>query len=161
MAMMATDQSSTTMIDQPHLASPPKIPIPNDNQSLSTMDYSKFLKLNTMNNNSPSTTMTATISVKPITLLHGEPYLKWIESEVSKMNTIENMQHVIIGKLLYGWLDLDELRTSIPAQCNIKGDCQIGYFRNRHILIRLALKEDFINLTSKPAYYIKAKDGAA
>ncbi|WMV29499.1 hypothetical protein MTR67_022884 [Solanum verrucosum] len=105
--------------------------------------------------------MTPTINVKPITLLHGEPYLRWTESEVSKMKTIENMQHVIVGKFSYGWPDLDELRTSISAQCNIKGDCQIGYFRNRYILIRLALKEDFINLTSKPAYYIKAKNGAA
>ncbi|KAH0672559.1 hypothetical protein KY290_024786 [Solanum tuberosum] len=123
MAMMATDQSSTTMIDQPHLAAPPKIPIPNDNQSRSTIDYSKFLKPNTMNNNSPSTTMTPTINVKPIILLHGEPYLRWIESEILKMNTIENIQHVIVGKFSYGWPDLDELRTSIPAQCNIKGDC--------------------------------------
>ncbi|KAH0677655.1 hypothetical protein KY285_025456 [Solanum tuberosum] len=126
MAMMATDQSSTTMIDQPQLAAPPKIPIPNDNQSRSTMDYSNFLKPNTMNNNSPSRTMTTTINVKPITLLHSEPYLRWTESEVSKMNTIENMQHVIVGKFSYGWPDLDEMRTSIPAQCNIKGDCQIG-----------------------------------
>ncbi|KAK4727146.1 hypothetical protein R3W88_032063 [Solanum pinnatisectum] len=74
-----------------------------------------------MNNNSPSTTTTPTINVKPITLLHGEPYLRWTESEVSKMNTIENLQHAIVGKFSYGWPDLDELRTSIPSQCNIKG----------------------------------------
>ncbi|KAG5629052.1 hypothetical protein H5410_000769 [Solanum commersonii] len=113
-----------------------------------------------MNNNSPSTTTTPTINVKPITLLHGEPYLRWTEFVVSKMNTIENLQHAIVGKFSYGWPDLDKLLTSIPAQCNIKGDFQIGYFQNRHILIQLALKDDFINLASKPAYYIKAKDGA-
>uniref|UniRef100_A0A0V0H800 Putative ovule protein n=1 Tax=Solanum chacoense TaxID=4108 RepID=A0A0V0H800_SOLCH len=69
MAMMATDQSSTAMIDQPHLAAPPKIPIPNDNQSRSTMDYSKFFSPHTMNNNSPSTTTTQPITLN-LYLLH-------------------------------------------------------------------------------------------
>lgn len=77
------------------------------------------------------------------------------------MDVRENLQHVVVGKFSYGWPGLDELRSIIPTQCGTKGDCQIGLFRNRHVLIRLSLKENFINFTSKAAYYLKSKDGGA
>lgn len=51
------------------------------------------------------------------------------------------------------------MRRIVPAQCGIKGERNIGLLRDRHILIRLTLWEDFINYTSKSAYYVKAKDG--
>lgn len=76
------------------------------------------------------------------------------------MNIIENLQHALVVKFSYGWPDMGELRRiiPIPTRCRIKGDCHIGLFRNRHILIKLSLKEDFINITSKAAYYLKSKD---
>lgn len=42
------------------------------------------------------------IPVKPVTLLHGEPYIRWTESEVKKMDIMENLQYAIVGKFSYG-----------------------------------------------------------
>lgn len=41
----------------------------------------------------------------------------------------------------------------------MKGECSIGFFRNKHVLIRCTIKEDFITIISRSAYYLKAKDG--
>lgn len=97
--------------------------------------------------------------MKLITFIHGESRLTWTEEEVERMNIMENLQYDVVGKFSYGWPEVDELRKAIPAQCGIKGECQIGFFRNRHVLIQLTLKKDFINLTSRGSYFIIAKDG--
>lgn len=65
----------------------------------------------------------------------------------------------MVGKFSNGWPDLDELRIQIPKQCNVKGDCNIGLLRNRHILMRFNLEDYFINMMSKSSYYTLAKDG--
>lgn len=75
------------------------------------------------------------------------------------MNVIENLQYAVIGKFSYGWPKLEELRKIIPAQRGVKGECKVGFFRNRHVLIRFSSMEDFINLMSKSAYFIKSKEG--
>ncbi|WMV42323.1 hypothetical protein MTR67_035708 [Solanum verrucosum] len=75
------------------------------------------------------------------------------------MNILEDLQYAIVGRFSYGWLELEELRTCIPRQCNIKEECRIGLLRNKHTLIRLDQQDDFINLMSKGIYYILAKDG--
>ncbi|KAK4729999.1 hypothetical protein R3W88_022987 [Solanum pinnatisectum] len=75
------------------------------------------------------------------------------------MNILEDLQYAVVGKFSYGWPELEELRTCMPQQCTIKGECRIGLLRNRHVLIRLDQQEDFINLMSKGIYYILAKDG--
>lgn len=150
MANTATGQSSTTMVDQSLLGAPPKLPSPDTNMTSNALDYSKILKPETSNSNPTCPKRDfPTIAAKLVTILHGESYIKWFESEVAKMN-VKNLQHAIVGKF-YGWLDLEELRTIIPAQCKIIGDCQIEYYRRRHILIRLSLKEFFINITLKAA----------
>lgn len=41
----------------------------------------------------------------------------------------------------------------ISKQCGTKGDCQVGYLRNRHILIRFNLLEDFVNILSKSVLF--------
>ncbi|KAG5571075.1 hypothetical protein H5410_060841 [Solanum commersonii] len=46
-------------------------------------------------------------------------------------------------------------------QRKIKGDCKKGLLRNRHILMRFSLIEDFINMMSKNVYYIIAKERVA
>ncbi|WMV24325.1 hypothetical protein MTR67_017710 [Solanum verrucosum] len=96
--------------------------------------------------------------MKSVSYTNGIPRIVWTEDEVDRMNTIENLQFAVIGKFSYGWPILEELRSLIPRQCNIKGDSKIGLLRNRHILIRLDQQEDFINLMSKSIYYILAKD---
>lgn len=54
---------------------------------------------------------------------------------------------------------MEELRLVIPQQCDIKGDCEIGILRSKHIFIRLSQHEDFINTISKGAFYINCKNG--
>ncbi|WMV47242.1 hypothetical protein MTR67_040627 [Solanum verrucosum] len=75
------------------------------------------------------------------------------------MNVLENLQYAVIGKFSYGWPQLEELRKLIPSQCQIKGTCQIGLLRNKHVLIRLELFEDFVNIMAKPSYYITDREG--
>lgn len=101
------------------------------------------------------------IPVKHLSYVNGVPRVTWTEEEVNKINVIENPQYAIIGKLSYGWPNLEDLRIQIPKQCKIKGDCRIGLLRNRHILIRLSHMEYFVNIMSKNMYYIVAKYGIA
>lgn len=75
------------------------------------------------------------------------------------MNSIENLQYGVVGKFSYSWQDIDDLWTQNLKQCNIKGECQIGVLRNRYILMRFSCEEDFINMMSKPSYYILFVDG--
>ncbi|KAH0706068.1 hypothetical protein KY285_010599 [Solanum tuberosum] len=96
---------------------------------------------------------------KEFTIVGGIPQIKWTEEEVTKMNRIEKVQFVVVGKFTYEWSDLEELRKIIPQQCNVNGSCHIGLLRSKHILIRLTRQEDFVNLISKGAYYITSKDG--
>lgn len=96
---------------------------------------------------------------RDITMVGGIPQIKWTEEEVERMNQIEELQFAVIGKFTQDWSDLEELRGIIPQQCDVKGSCQIGLLRTKHILIRLTKQEDFVNLISKGAFYIKCKDG--
>uniref|UniRef100_M1CMH9 DNA/RNA binding protein n=1 Tax=Solanum tuberosum TaxID=4113 RepID=M1CMH9_SOLTU len=96
---------------------------------------------------------------RDITMIRGIPQIKWTEEEVNMMNQIEELQFAVIGKFTHDWSDLEELRRIIPQQCDIKGNCQIGLLRTKHILIRLTKHEDFVNMISKGAFYIKCKDG--
>lgn len=98
------------------------------------------------------------IQPKPVIFVDGEPSITWMAAEVRSLIIHENLQYAIIGKFSYGKPDVTELRKAIPNQCRIKGDCTIGVLDSRHVLIRLAILEDYIKLLSTNAYYIKAKD---
>jgi len=56
-----------------------------------------------------------TSAIKVVSLLHGEPHLKWSKFEVAKMNIIENLQHAIVEFFSYGWSDMEELQSAIPT----------------------------------------------
>lgn len=73
--------------------------------------------------------------------------MKFTEAEVDRMNVIEGLQYAVVCKFSYGWPELQELRRIIPAQCGIKGECNIGLLRDRHILIRRTLWKDFLDFT--------------
>ncbi|KAH0635939.1 hypothetical protein KY290_036339 [Solanum tuberosum] len=87
---------------------------------------------------------------KEITIVEGVPQMT--EEEVNQMTQIEDLQYAVIGKFTFDWLNMEELRNLIPQQCGIKGGCQIGLFRNKHVLIRLSQQDDFVNLISKGAF---------
>lgn len=53
--------------------------------------------------------------------------------------------------------ELNEIRRIVPIQCGIKGECTIGYLRDRHVLIRFTLWQNFIEFSSKSVYYVKDK----
>ncbi|WMV12948.1 hypothetical protein MTR67_006333 [Solanum verrucosum] len=94
-------------------------------------------------------------------LINGLPTIHWMAKEIQRMNIIENLQYVVVEKFSYGAPEINEIRELIPKQCGIIGGCQIGYLRNRHILMRFDCIEDYIRILSKNSYYIIAKDGYA
>ncbi|WMV59205.1 hypothetical protein MTR67_052590 [Solanum verrucosum] len=62
------------------------------------------------------------------------------------MNKVENLQYAIIEKFSYEWPKLEEARTKISKQCNIKGECRIGLLRHRHVLLRFSWMENYHDL---------------
>ncbi|XP_059289380.1 uncharacterized protein LOC132042890 [Lycium ferocissimum] len=119
-----------------------------------TLDYSKILKPTTLN---PPIQPVAAIPIKPVVFQHGEPTVQWDIDEVERMVILENLQYAVVGKFSYSWPEFHDLRDMIPSQCEIKGKCAVGFLCNRHVLIRLSLFEDYVQLLSKPAYYIRDK----
>ncbi|KAM3303333.1 hypothetical protein P3S67_014363 [Capsicum chacoense] len=71
----------------------------------------------------------------------------------------EDLNYAVIGKFSYEWPEMEEIRKIVPLQCEIKADGKIGFLRDRHSLIRLTNLEDYVQVTSKPAYFLQAKDG--
>lgn len=76
------------------------------------------------------------IHIKHVYFRHGEPLIQWKSPEVKNMNSIENLDFVIVGKFSYGWSEIQELRILIPNQYGIKYEVQIGLLCYRHVLIR-------------------------
>ncbi|KAH0695998.1 hypothetical protein KY289_013480 [Solanum tuberosum] len=83
------------------------------------------------------------VQMKPISYLHGEPQVIWEQEEVNQMIVNENLEYAVIGKFSYGWPDIQELRKLIPKQCELKEECNIGLIRNRYVLIRATILEDY------------------
>ncbi|KAH0641182.1 hypothetical protein KY285_037768 [Solanum tuberosum] len=139
MALVAGGQSppeaarSTSIIQPPLLAT----------------KYSEVLKPDQNN------MITKPIQRKTVVYLHGEPQITWKSSKVQQLIIQENLQYAILGKFSYDKPDLHELRRVIPAQCEIKGPCNIGLLENRYVLIRLSLLEDYSKMMSTPEYYLK------
>ncbi|KAG5628412.1 hypothetical protein H5410_000129 [Solanum commersonii] len=69
------------------------------------------------------------VTPKPVVMLQGEPNITWKASEVRSLDN-------------YG----------------IKSECTIGVLDSRHILIRLNSLEDYVQVLSTTAYYVKARN---
>lgn len=91
--------------------------------------------------------------MKPMSFLHREPLVIWEEEEMNQMIVNEKLQYAV-GKFSYGWYNFQDLKRIIPKQCELKGECNIGLLNSRHTLIRASNMEDYVNLLSKPAFYI-------
>lgn len=98
------------------------------------------------------------IPIKKLSYIDESPRIMWTDEYVDRMNTNEILHYAVIGKFSYGWPKLKELRTLIPKLINLKGDCKIGFLRNRYILISFNLIKHFVNILSKNVYYLTAKD---
>ncbi|KAG5596571.1 hypothetical protein H5410_037803 [Solanum commersonii] len=94
------------------------------------------------------------LPLKSILYLHGKPRIMWEQAEVEQMIVNENFQYEVVGKFYYGWPDIQELRKIIPKQYGLKRECNIGLLTNRYVLIRATLLEDYVNLLSKPVFYL-------
>ncbi|KAG5581128.1 hypothetical protein H5410_051755 [Solanum commersonii] len=97
------------------------------------------------------------VPLKQISCLHGEPRIVWEEDEVNQMIINEDLQCTVIEKFSYGWREIQELRRMILKQCELKEEVNIGLLRNRYILIRDTLLEDYVSSLSKPQFYITHK----
>uniref|UniRef100_M1DZQ5 DUF4283 domain-containing protein n=1 Tax=Solanum tuberosum TaxID=4113 RepID=M1DZQ5_SOLTU len=93
---------------------------------------------------------------------HGANYKEKVDVAVDPI--LMKKPHLIDGLPTIHWTGapkINEIRELIPKQCGIIGGCQIGYLRNRHILMRFDCIEDYIRILSKNSYYIIAKNGYA
>lgn len=66
----------------------------------------------------------------------------------------EDLQFAVIRKFSYDWPDIQDLYQLIPKQCELNEEMNIGWLSNRHILIRATRLDDYVNLLSKPQFYI-------
>lgn len=133
MAVLAGSQPIFPAGQLPSIIAQPPTTTNNNPQPL---DYSKILKPVTINAAMDErASAVEPIPLRRITFLHGKLMVKFTKSEVERMNVIEGLQYAVVGKLSYGWPDLQELRRIIRAQVGIKGECNIGLLRDKHVLI--------------------------
>ncbi|KAK4367311.1 hypothetical protein RND71_015191 [Anisodus tanguticus] len=158
MATTATGRPPPEVVQPPTTS--PTIPTP--------LDYSKLFKPSVLNHHvfaaggqNPSSgggnTTPSQVPFKPITYLHGEPTIRFNKEEIELMINQQDLRFAVVGKFSYGWPEISCLRTSIPKQCELKGEVRIGLLCNRHVLIRCSLFEDYLTLMSKPNWNIQEK----
>ncbi|KAK4343220.1 hypothetical protein RND71_039036 [Anisodus tanguticus] len=98
---------------------------------------------------------TSPIPQKPITYLHGEPTIRFTNQEMASMVEQQDLKYAVVGKFSHGMPSIAFLRTAIPKQCFLKAEVNIGLLHNRHVLIRCSIEEDYVNLMSRPNFWIK------
>lgn len=54
------------------------------------------------------------IPIKEVTIINGEPVIRWTNGNVSQIDVIEKLNYAIIGKFSHGWPSLEELQRIIP-----------------------------------------------
>lgn len=91
--------------------------------------------------------------------MNGQPLVKFTDAEVDRMNVIEGLQYVVVGKFAYEWPELLEIRRIVPSQYGIKGECNITSLEIDIFLFDSHLWQDFIDFMSKGTYYAKDKAG--
>lgn len=91
--------------------------------------------------------------LKQIAYLHGESRIVWEEGEVERTIINDDLQFAVIGKLLYGWPEIQDLRRLIPKKYELKREVNINLFNNR-LLIRATRSDDYVHLLSKPQFYV-------
>lgn len=130
----------------PTTGQPPQVSPTNPNTNTlqpKPLDYSNILKPVAMNSpacaNPSSSSRVDPIPLRRAIVVNGQPLVKFSEVEVERMNIIEGLQYVVIYNFSYGWPELQELCRIIPAQCGIKGECNVGFLRDKHVLFRLPL----------------------
>ncbi|KAK4356747.1 hypothetical protein RND71_022357 [Anisodus tanguticus] len=67
----------------------------------------------------------------------------------------QDLKYVVVGKFSHGMPSIAFLRTAIPKQCSLKAEVNIRLLHNRHVLIRCSIEEDYVNLMSRPNFWIK------
>uniref|UniRef100_M1CST3 Uncharacterized protein n=1 Tax=Solanum tuberosum TaxID=4113 RepID=M1CST3_SOLTU len=98
------------------------------------------------------------ILVKQVSYNNGVPRIVWTEKEVDRMNIIENLQYAVVGSFRMVGLIWMNCAYKFLSNAMLRGIVKSGYYE-KDILIRFTREEDFINMMSKPAYYILSKDG--
>lgn len=101
MATVANGQSLVVIVHPLSSSNHLLLPFINPNPE-SPLNYANLLKSETMGN--ALHTPTLNIPVKHVTMLHGEPYIKWIKTEVEGIDIIEALQHVVAENFrMDGW----------------------------------------------------------
>ncbi|KAK6796833.1 hypothetical protein RDI58_004534 [Solanum bulbocastanum] len=76
-------------------------------------------------------------SLKPVSLLHGEPTLVFDSKDLETFITEENLKYALIDKFSYGRPELLDLRKILPQQLGFKGECMSIKFADTVIPFRI------------------------
>ncbi|KAK6788815.1 hypothetical protein RDI58_012613 [Solanum bulbocastanum] len=88
-------------------------------------------------------------SLKPVSLLHGEPTMIFDCKNLETFITEENIKFALIAEFSHGRPELSDLRKILPQQLGFKGECNIGLLESRHVLLRFTLKDDIFQSFQK------------
>lgn len=80
-----------------------------------------------------SNTNPTSYNLKQIAYLHGEPRIIWEEEKINQMIIKEELQYAVVGKVSYGWPEIQDLRRLIPNQCGLKGEVNRALLSSRYI----------------------------
>ena len=95
-------------------------------------------------------------SVKPVSLLHGEPTVFFDSEDLETFITKENLKFALITKFSYRSPGLPYLWKILSPQLGFKSECNIGLLESRHVLLRFTLK-DYIAIFSKTSRSISLR----
>lgn len=84
--------------------------------------------------------VSTTIPPKLIYLVRGEPAVHFSAAEIQTM--AEPFKLSLVGKFSFGRPPMELIRNFFVS-LGLKGNCQISLLDPRHVLIKLALEEDY------------------
>ncbi|WMV33541.1 hypothetical protein MTR67_026926 [Solanum verrucosum] len=93
--------------------------------------------------------------LKSIKYVHEEPTLQFTFKELDEFAIEQGLHQAIVMKFSYGAPEIQELRSILPKQFAIKGQCLTGLLATRHILIHCDQYDDFISILSHQSGYIQ------
>ncbi|KAL9420883.1 hypothetical protein AB3S75_038453 [Citrus x aurantiifolia] len=95
-----------------------------------------------------------TIPPKSISLVRGEPAVHFSTAEIQTM--AEPFKLSLVGKFSFGRPPMELIRKFFVS-LGLKGNCQISLLDARHVLIKLALEEDYSRIWVRQSWFINGR----
>ena len=99
--------------------------------------------------------VSTTIPPKSISLVRGEPAVHFSAAKIQIM--AEPFKLSIVGKFSFGRPPMKLIRKYFVS-LGLKENCQISILDPRHVLIKLALEEDYSRIWVRQTWFINGRD---